>query len=182
MNNPAKLIFYAAVFIAGAAIGGIVADKLISKTETEILPEEEIPENKPLTDEQKKAVYENSALGKYNATIKEEGYTNYSGKYPWDSKGSVTLIGADAFGNGGYECETLTLYSDGIVTDDSFKVVDNPQILIGNLDDGFKASSEKDVFYARNDLMKKDYEVLRNEESYGELLKRKPHLIDELLE
>ena len=67
-----------------------------------------------------------------------------------------------------YDKITVLYYDNGVITDDSYDVMDDIDTVIGlnNLSCFGYGSSDKDVLYVRNDKLKIDYEILRQNADY----------------
>ena len=122
---------------------------------------------------------EGPTIKEYAAKLAEEGYTEHS-EQPTELEEEEVESMANAnfdapheipveeFGMGDYELSSLTLYADGVVTDDFDDVVDNPASMIGqdNLNDF--AESEREFVYIRNDENHTEYELQRTDERYSD--------------
>ena len=78
-----------------------------------------------------------------------------------------------------YQATTLICYSDGVITDRSDVVIEDVEELLGNWDEQLIGQYEPDAAYIRNDYLMQDFEVLRSESSYKEILAEKPYLKQE---
>ena len=69
-----------------------------------------------------------------------------------------------------YETETIILYSDGVATNDLGDVIDNLEEIMG-VDQyrEFKESSDESIFI-RNDLLRMDYEIVKDDWRYEDLI------------
>ena len=81
------------------------------------------------------------------------------------------VIHPDDFGMLDYDTITLTLYSDGVVADDGDSIVDN-DILGDDWRNRF-GEYEPDAVYVRNDILKADYEILRDNSQYGDIARKR---------
>ena len=103
----------------------------------------------------------------YNEKIREEGYTNYSNataekkeKENAENEAVIYPITSDSYGElDGYETISLTRYADGIIADEYDEPVVDSENVVGVITDEMFA--ESDEIYIRNDRMKADYEILR---------------------
>ena len=79
------------------------------------------------------------------------------------------VISPDDFGDvDGYETANLTYYSDGVVEDDYWNVVENVDDIIGNdFMNHFDEYAEATVFI-RNESLKTDYEITKDKRTYAE--------------
>ena len=90
------------------------------------------------------------------------------------------IIPPDDFGFEDYETITLTYYKDGVLTDEDDEPVENPDDIVGSDYSSHFGEYDPDAVYVRNEKMKCDYEILRSERRYGEILEEKPYLADKL--
>lgn len=169
-----------AISVLGGALGAVIAVIAKDFLNKSLVPTDLAEEPINASEEERPNAEKTSLdVDGYSEKLKEENYIQYSLANADDS---IHFITADEVNNNGYETETLNVYTDGTVTDESFSVIDITKALIGcEPDEGFAQSKEKDVFYVQNDLLKMNYEVIRVDESYDDLLKRKPYLLDDLL-
>lgn len=72
----------------------------------------------------------------------------------------------------GYECFTLTLYSNGVLADEEFEKIDDIDEIVGK--DNFKKLQDgnEDCIYVRNDSKYSDYEIIKSQNTYEEELRR----------
>ena len=61
-----------------------------------------------------------------------------------------------------YECETLTYYANGVLTDDWGNVIENVDELVGEESLTHFGEYEQDSVYVRNDALNTYYEILRD--------------------
>lgn len=75
----------------------------------------------------------------------------------------------------GYECRDITLYADGTLADDDDDILEDPENVIGL--DSLKQFGEyaPNTVYVRNDRLKCDYEVSKDDRTYEEVLESKPY-------
>lgn len=80
------------------------------------------------------------------------------------------IIPPDLFGNDdSYDTETLTYYSDGVLTDDQDNPIEDIQGMIGNDSLMHFGEYEPDAVYVRNDRLKIDFEILLDNDRYDRL-------------
>ena len=168
-------------FIVGAAVGSLVTWKLVKTTyekvaDTEInemrewynskICEKEEPEE--VSSKPKKAEtirYSQPDLFEYAKIIGENNYkevndVNYTTPY---------IIPPDDFGeNDDYECESLTYYADGVLTDESGNVIDDTESLVGPDFESHFGEYEDDSVFVRNEKEKTDYEILRDLRNFSD--------------
>ncbi len=69
-----------------------------------------------------------------------------------------------------YEEVSLIYYSDGVLTDDMDEVIENPgDIVVENFETHF-GEYEDDSVFVRNDILKCDYEILRDDRSFRDVV------------
>ena len=190
-------------FVAGAAVGYFAANYLLKdKYEKRFQQEvsstiEAFKTNK--NDEHKKddeVTYNNEKLKAVSdevvvANIKE--YAKNIGKHDYsevkDEKSSekdedddidhtkpyvITEEEVDAYMN--YSITQWNYYADGVLTDENNEVVEDVSTTIGKEAFEHLKKTSESAIYVRNDLLELDYEILKNEMTYAELLEEKPYL------
>lgn len=73
----------------------------------------------------------------------------------------------------GYTPISLTYFADGVLSDESGAVIDDVEEIVGDGLDHF-GEYEDDSVFIRNDAKRCDYEILRDERTYGEFRKTLP--------
>ena len=68
-----------------------------------------------------------------------------------------------------YETETIILYSDGVATDDLGDIVDDLNEKIGEDKLRDFIESEDEHLFIRNDILRMDYEIVKDDWKYSEL-------------
>ena len=182
MNKAAGII----IFLAGVAIGS-AATWTFAKKRFEELAQSEIDSVKEAyanrghraevlgTDEDENTdatartiSNKPSMMDYYNEKIREEGYTNYSNataekkekENAENDEAVIYPITSDSYGElDGYETISLTRYADGVIADEYDEPVVDSENVVGVITDEMFA--ESDEIYIRNDRMKADYEILR---------------------
>ena len=89
------------------------------------------------------------------------------------------IISPDEFGDqDGYDKVSLTYYSDGTVTDDDDRAMNENEVeeTIGKDSLTHFGEYEDDSVFVRNDRLKADYEILMDQRTYAEVLQEKPYL------
>jgi len=66
----------------------------------------------------------------------------------------------------GYESCTLTYYSDGILADEDFEIIEDIENIVGDCNLNIMDEKSIDCLYVRNDSKCCDYEILRTSETY----------------
>jgi gas vesicle protein len=74
-----------------------------------------------------------------------------------------------------YERISLVHYSDGVLTDINDIVIDNSSEIVGPNYMEYFGEYEDDAVHIRNDAKKCDYEILVSNESWADILKKKPY-------
>lgn len=175
-------------FSLGAAAGAVVSWKLL-KTKYEQIAQEEIDSVKEVFSERFREMEEKEECEEseennishsinnkpdpfeYASLIQKEGYANNKeGDDNMEEKPYV--ISPDEFDTNDYDTESLTYYSDGVLTDDWDNVIDNDDIddLIGLDSLNHFGEYEDDSVFVRNDSLKTDYEICKDLRKYSEVI------------
>lgn len=191
MNN--KIVGILA-FIAGAAVGSAVTWKYLND-KFERLVEEEIESVKdayaernytPIESEESvseqpvRPTYEKPDLMEYAAKIKAAGYSNDTttnneeAEEEDDDMGDNKpyVIAPEEFDTkDGYEAVSLTYYNDGVVADEWDVPVPESDFdyLFGSESLTHFGEYEDDSVFVRNDALKADYEILKDERNFSDL-------------
>jgi hypothetical protein len=199
-----KLGYFLAT-VAGAAVGSVATwavlkpyyEKLTQKAINEVKETYSRPKVKSYTGENQPETESPSAehtpeqierkkqAANYEATLVKSGYTNYSDisskkeAEPEPTSEVPYVISPAEFGNlDGYDIQTLKYYeADDTLTDDDDNVVDEE--LVGSASLSAFGDYEDDTVYVRNERLKRDYEILRENGRYTDVLREKPYLLDE---
>lgn len=183
-------------FVIGLAIG-VVSSALYfrGKTQEEInevrsfylskVGENEATENTEAETVEEKVFREFNAtkpeIRDYINTLRERKYVDYSKTAePDDSSAKVPdviadpyVISIDDFGQEeGYDTITLTAYSDGTIANYADDELEDPESTIG--EDILSKFGDEDVVYIRNDRLKADFEVVRDNRTYVEVVGDSP--------
>ena len=178
------------IFAAGA-VAGTVAGIGISKRHFEAIAAQEINEvrdyyrkaNKELEEqkEEQKEEQENTkkeevveeTIEEYNNIIK---YGNYVTTEEIDDEeddygdDEPYIIDPSEFGNNGnYATQTCTYFADGVLVDDVDEVIEDPEKLVGNLHVDIFRDFDATSVYVRNDWMKMDFEILKDDWFWSDL-------------
>lgn len=189
-------------FIAGAAIGYFAANYLLKdKYEKRFQQEvsstiEAFKSNKNeeykkddeanFKDEKLKTISDDIVVADIKEYAKNIGNLNYSEVK--DEKPSeedednidhtkpyvITEEEVDAYMN--YSITQWNYYADGVLTDENNEVVEDVSTTIGKEAFEHLKKTSESAIYVRNDLLELDYEILKNEMTYAELLEEKPYL------
>lgn len=169
------------VFAAGAAVGSVVTWKLV-KTKYEQIAQEEIDSVKEVfsrKNEQTEEVCENTEnegddFVNYKRVIKDTGYARVSNEKQEEGDEDMSdapyVISPEEFDElDDYDVESLTLYADGVLTDDFNNVIEDVDSLVGSESLDHFGEFEDDSVFVRNDRLKCDYEILADERNYHDL-------------
>lgn len=182
---------------AGAAIGSAVTWHLL-KTKYEQLAQAEIEDMKeyysrkgvrePVEEDEDNKVSEATienpdsktpSVREYAEKLQEQGYTNYSDmekKREADDVKKPYVISPDEYGEkDDYETYSLTLYADNVLTDEQDMPIEDVDNTVGCESLTTFGEYEEDSVFVRNDRLKIDYEILRMEVEYSEVIKSIPH-------
>lgn len=182
------------IFAAGVAVGALVSHKVF-KTKYEIIAQEE-SESFRETYNRMKAEHEAEMeeyeaierakkpdLSEYRNKLKEQGYVGYSE----EETEEVTkverpyVISPSEYGElDGYETVSLTYFNDGVLTTDyDNEEVDYVDDVVGL--DSFEhfGEYENDTVFVRNDRLKVDYEIMRDNRNYSDVVNTSPHNVED---
>ena len=169
MNNNVAIAVSS--FVLGGALGAFITKKLL-KSKYERMAKEEIEEirefyRNKLAEKEAEAKDEEQAKPDENVDTQEAKEEKEYGVGPY-------VISPDEFGElYDYDPTTLILYADGVLAyEDGVKVKEVDDIVgIESLNTFGKY--EDDTVYVRNEAMKADYEIIRDEARYSDLFKTK---------
>lgn len=189
MDNTFKNVM---IFIAGAAIGAVVAvqvvkDKYVQLAEEEIESVKEMYKNKYEKKEEvtvaepavEHSVQEEEKTNEYEQVIEDSGYVNYTKFMSEENKkeelvddpyDTPFIIDYEEYGeNANYDTMTLTYFADGVLVDDCDDIIDDLDI-VG--EENLKIFEEFDgatAIYVRNNIMMTDYEILKDDWNYSDI-------------
>lgn len=183
MDTISKIV----IFLAGAGIGSAITFKLV-KDKYEKLANDEISEMREYYKEKmnpkSKSEYENETIDysddtkeepsndkkDYNKIIKDNKYDNEydneEGKEDVKKVEGPYVISPDDFDSIGYETESLTYYSDGVLTDIYDNIISDVEGKIGEDSLNHFGEYEDDSVFVRNDEEEMDYEILKDDDKY----------------
>lgn len=197
-----KNLFNVLLFAAGAAIGSAVTWKFV-KTKYERIAQEEIDsvketwarrnleescdiESKTENSDECEEEEEDEGFGDEDmATYARliDMYNKPGNNVETEQKGEGDVpyingpyvITPDDFGNGDYDHDMycLTYYSDGVLANDWDEVLDLDETIGEDSIEHFGDYAE-DVVHVRNERLRADYEVVRDDRSYTELIANNP--------
>lgn len=183
------------MFVVGAAAGS-AATWLYAKKYYERIAQEEIDSVKAVFSERKPdTVVKNNNniqeenqhkadiaklkpdLVNYAAKLQEEGYTNYtkhSEKIIEEKDVPIPnkpyIISPEEFGeSGNYTQISLTYYSDGVLADDEDEIIEDIDDTVGEDFADHFGDYEDDSVFVRNDRLRCDYEILKDNRSYHDV-------------
>ena len=193
-------LLYAFAFVAGAAVGSLATWKFF-KTKYERIAKEEIDSVKEVYYRDRQPVQksddespeeehnlENAVpdLG-YDRAFNDdctswEDYVAKHNKRKEDEsmlKDKPYVIPPEEFGDAdGYDCISLTYYSDGILTDDWDNPIEDVEGMVGKDSLTHFGEYEDDSVFVRNDHMKAEFEILLDSRKYSDVM-RMPAQSDE---
>lgn len=190
-------------FVAGAVVGYFTADYLLKdKYEKRFQQEvsstikafknnknEEYKKDDEVNfkDEKLKAISDDIVVADIKEYAKNIGKHDYSevnnNKPSEESKDDgidhtkpyiITEEEVDAYMN--YSITQWNYYADGVLTDENNDIVENVSTTIGKEAFEYLKNTSESAIYVRNDFLELDYEILKNEMTYAELLEKKPYL------
>lgn len=145
--------------------------------------------------EKAKMAREKPSVAEYAKKLNKEGYTKYSiseimddeketddpglehGKYFGDPDSKPYVILPEEFGEkDDYDRISLSYYSDHILADEDDQLLEDVEDVVGFESLTHFGEYEDDSVYVRNDRLKTDYEILRDERKYSDVVKTKPYL------
>lgn len=137
----------------------------------------EVQQSSPLTETKP------DIMSFYKDKVEDNGYTDYSTQVEGDSNidkrfhEEPYVISPEAIGTmDGYEVISLTLFDDGVLTDDDFEPMEQDEIAdcIGEDYQDHFGDFEDDAVHIRNDIHRVDYEILKDLRTYDEVARLKP--------
>ncbi len=182
------------IFTMGAAVGSLVTWKIV-KTKYEKIAQEEIDSVKEVFSRKENQIYEhiireNSAeehkieakpdLQELAEQIKTLKYV-IEAEEKSEVKDRPYVISAEEFGQADddYDIVSLNYYADEVLTDDFDIPIVNADDVVGL--ESFKHFGEyvEDVVYVRNDKLKAEYEIVRMDEKYSDIVNNNSHQEEE---
>ena len=186
MNEQLKNLL---IFSAGAIIG-TVATWAFVKTKYEQMAQDEIEEIRDLYLKKSHTIEKEEPKDKpkdeptqveedlaedYKKRIENLGYTKQKdregGKRDMKTD-EPYIITPDEFGDqDNYETNTLTYYSDGVLTDETGIIVDNVDEVVGNDSLNHFGEYEDDTVFVRNDRHECDYEIQKDTRKFTDVFR-----------
>lgn len=191
-----KNVLYLVTFIAGAAVGAIAGITYVKKNYDISEKKDEAEAEKTSNSDNKESVAENEQeelIRRTNADILKSvddpdqkkhvesilnQYTAMTSMYGSDTistKSEPYKILPDQFSEfEDYSAIELTLYSDGIITDDRDDIIDKPEELLGK---GFRQLFDEgsDELFIRNDDRCTDYAIYKDVQTFEAYDETRPH-------
>jgi hypothetical protein len=137
-------------------------------------------ETEPETTDTVKSTGESAEIRDYRELVTKEGYVDYSSvneekKRVEPSKDEPYVITPEEFGEiDEYETITLTHYDDGVLTDDADEPIEDVASMVPVDYAMHFGEFEDDSVHVRNDSLKCDYEILRDQRKYTDVCKPTP--------
>ena len=188
MSNKTFSYFFA--FSLGAAAGSVVAWRIL-KDKYERIAQEEIDSVKETFYNRLKEVEKNKEASTEIAPNETQDEVEDSNKYESAVRDyntvSTTLIrekkedkkvngpyviSPDEYGEDEeYECESLTYYADGVLTDEVDEIIENVDDIVGeeSLNHFGDNDGDEDSVFVKNDRLKCYYEILRDTREYKDI-------------
>ena len=154
------------IFATGVAVGSFITWKILDSQYEIVDDESDIGKKDDIVEKREDQKTTNKEI------IDENKYTTYSDnkkKEKGDIMDGIYVISPEEFGeDNDYGTESLTYYTDGIITDTYDNVIEDPIALIG---DGVRhfGEYEDDSVFVRNDRLRTDYEILADTRRYGDV-------------
>lgn len=182
-------------FSLGAAVGSLITWKLIDAKYKQIADDEIRDVKEHFLDMKRKMrgeieedceekPEENAVISEYSDISSSYQTTDERSEEPMkDMKPFV--IPPEEFGNlDGYEAESLIYYEgDEVLTDDWNNVIENIDAMVGEDFADHFGEYEDDSVFIRNNMFKKDFEILKDERSFESIKNRPknrpPHWVDD---
>ena len=189
MNNAFSKIL---IFASGAVIGSVVTWKLIDdkyarRAEQEIKEVKEYYEGKYASEEEDS--YSDWAKNNQEeAETEKEEYKNLVKNYVGEKGGSENMeigtppyvITPEEFDTiDDYETESLTYYTDGVLTDDFDNIIEDVKNTVGEDFAAHFGEYEDDSVFIRNERLKIDYEILMDYRPSSDVLDIAPNPKDD---
>lgn len=186
MNNIMKGSLF---FISGAAIASFITYKVVEKKFKDIADEEiesvkamyerklkkvELDVNEALIkadkdEEVEVEVNPTAKINPYVTLVTDLGYSNKKEEEDMEEN-TIEVIPPEDFGEYGYKRESLTYYTDGVLTYDNDEKVTDVEKLVGPIALNSFGEYEDDSVFVRNHGMKTDFEILKEYRRYSDVV------------
>lgn len=117
-------------------------------------------------------------LAEYEAEIRRLGYASAANQEKGGGEPvylAPYVITPDEFGEDGYDTAMLSYYSDGVLEDEYWNVVDNIEDIIGKEFEDRFGEYANDTVFIRNERLHTDYEVTYDRRTHAESQMYSPH-------
>lgn len=126
----------------------------------------------------------------YTKRVQKEGYINYSDKDMKSDDVGITkpkiqyipepyAIPGEEFGlDDDFDTVSLTLYSDDILADDDDEIVEDVEEKVGAEFREYFGKYDDEVVWIRNEKLKVEYEICKDQSTYEEVAGQKPKRIE----
>lgn len=185
-------IFGIASFAAGAIFGALAAWSY-AKEKYARISQEEIASVKAAFSEKKvqseasgasdvieenpQPSEESPDISQYTGVLQQTGYTPGKESSQTDAP---YVISPEEFGEfDDYETIDLIFYADGILADDNDDLVEDLEEVVGFSSLTHFGEFEEDTVFVRNDRLKCDFEILRDQRSYKDAIEGTPRSLEE---
>lgn len=127
------------------------------------------------------------SVREYAEELQKQGYTDYGKEFkekvkeiknPDDGLRPPYVISPSEFGENDYTEVCLTFYADNLLADENDELVEDVEAVIGWESLSHFGDYEDDAIHVRNDRLKSDFEVIRVEERYCDLVKKRPYKVE----
>lgn len=172
-------------FATGAVVGYLFANAQLQKKYDQITEEEvasikasfkkyrNIDTKEPMKDD-------TGARENYETLINDLGYADVPVQVEDEGDKIHVTITEDEFSElDDYEPLSLTYLTDGVLVDDDYSRMTEVEIkhAIGDVDlDAFAEDETVDAMYVKNTKLKIAYEIIKDDQTYAELLESRPYL------
>lgn len=184
-----KTKFYCAVSFAIGGISGFLFANHVLKKKYDKIVEEEVESikasfRKYQIDQESEEEIE-AVKQEYEELVDNLGYSTISedmveeSPEPNENEVHHMIISEDQFGKiEDYETITLLLLQDGVMVDDDYDRMSDEEIqwAVGDVDLKAFAKSDAETMYIRNNRIKVYYEIVKDDQTYAEVVQSKPYL------
>lgn len=196
MNNKLTGVL---IFAAGAIVG-VAATSKYFETKYAQIAQEEIDSIKEFYGEKMREVDDDSDIPvvreeeveEYKTSIQTLGYSEASDEItanpipvpPVETEpaNEPYVISPEEYGEiEDYTLIGFTYYADCVLTDENNEIVEDVDACVGWESLKTFGDYEEDSVHVRNDRLRCDYEILRHEQTYSEVLEKQPHVMKDWL-
>lgn len=153
------------IFLGGAIVGSAVTWRLMKNYYEPEDYEDECEEEPASPEEIQEQIISENGYTQYSNTVKQEE------REEEENVEKPYVITPEEFSDSDYNSETLTYWTDGVVTDSDEERLSDDQIeeLIGKDSLTHFGEYEEDSVFVRNDSLRTDYEILADTRAYGDV-------------